>query len=114
MLKHYLLQALRSFWRFRITAAVNLVGLVLAVTCFIATYLFLDTIVRSDSYFPKSSRTWVITQELWTSPTSRMIPAFPMAGPPVAKFLRADFRSSNRSPARSDWVSRAPLRAIAR
>ena len=91
MLKHYVLQALRSFWRFRITAAVNLVGLVLAVTCFIATYLFLDTIVRSDSYFPKSSRTWVITQELWTSPTSRMIPAFPMAGPPVAKFLRVDF-----------------------
>ena len=42
MLSHYIVQALRSFWRFRVTAAVNLLGLVLAVVCFIATYLYLD------------------------------------------------------------------------
>lgn len=91
MLKHYIVQALRSFWRFRITAAVNLLGLVLAVVCFIATYLYLDSLLRSDAYFPKAARTYIITQELWTTPSSRMIPAFPQAGPPVAAALRADF-----------------------
>jgi putative ABC transport system permease protein len=91
MLSHYIVQALRSFWRFRVTAAVNLLGLVLAVVCFIATYLYLDSLLRSDSHFPKSDRTWVMTQELWTSPTSRMIPAFPTSGPPLAAGLRAEF-----------------------
>jgi putative ABC transport system permease protein len=91
MLNHYIVQALRSFWRFRVTAAVNLLGLVLAVVCFIATYLYLDSLVRSDQHFPKSGRTYVITQELWNSPTSRMIPALPTSGPPVAAALRADF-----------------------
>jgi putative ABC transport system permease protein len=91
MLNHYIVQALRSFWRFRVTAAVNLLGLVLAVVCFIATYLYLDSLVRSDQHFPKVGRTYIITQELWNSPTSRMIPAIPAAGPPVAAALRADF-----------------------
>ena len=91
MLSHYIVQALRSFWRFRVTAAVNLLGLVLAVVCFIATYLYLDSLVRSDMHFPKAARTYVITQELWNSPTSRMIPALPTSGPPVAAALRADF-----------------------
>src|SRR5215475_5978732 len=91
MLKHYITQALRSFWRFRVTAAVNLLGLVLAVICFIATYLYLDSLERTDAHFSKADRTWVITQELWNSPTSRMIPALPTSGPPVAAALRADF-----------------------
>ena len=91
MLEHYVIQALRSFWRFRVTAGVNLLGLVLAVVCFIATYLYLDALLRSDSHFPKAARTYLVTQELWTSPTVRMIPAFPQAGPPAAKYLRADF-----------------------
>ena len=91
MLNHYIIQALRSFWRFRVTAAVNLLGLVLAVVCFIATYLYLDSMVQADTHFPKSARTWVITQELWNSPTSRMLPALPNSGPPVAAGLRADF-----------------------
>ncbi len=91
MLEHYVVNALRSFWRFRVTAGVNLLGLVLAVVCFIATYLYLDGLVRSDAYFPKASRTYALTQELWTSPTTRMIPAFPQAAAPAAKYLRADF-----------------------
>src|ERR1700761_4040772 len=82
VLKHYILQALRSFWRFRVTAIVNLLGLSLALVCFIATYLFLDTLTKSgDSQFKLADRTWALTQELWTSPTSRMIPAFPMVAP---------------------------------
>jgi len=56
MLKHYITQALRSFWRFRVTAGVNLLGLVLAVVCFVASYLYIDSLVRSDMHFPKASR----------------------------------------------------------
>lgn len=91
MLEHYITQALRSFWSFRVTALVNLLGLSLALVCFIATYLFLDSVLQTgDLAFKNASRTYVLTQELWTTPTSRMIPAFPQAGPPTAKYLRAD------------------------
>jgi putative ABC transport system permease protein len=91
VLKHYVAQALRSFWRFRITAGVNLLGLVLAVVCFVATYVYLDSLLRSDAQFPKAERTWVITQEIWNGPSSKMVPAFPQAGAPTAKYLRLDF-----------------------
>ena len=90
MLEHYIIQALRSFWRFRFTAGVNLLGLVLAVVCFIATYLYIDSLVRGDSQFPKAARTYMITQEIRKN-GAKLIPAFPSAGPPTAKYLRADF-----------------------
>ncbi|HEV7441780.1 MAG TPA: ABC transporter permease, partial [Steroidobacteraceae bacterium] len=91
MLKHYITQALRSFWRFRVTALVNLLGLSLALVCFVATYLFLESVLQTgDRAFKNASRTYVLTQELWTTPTNRMIPAFPQVGPPTAKYLRAD------------------------
>jgi putative ABC transport system permease protein len=90
MLKHYVTQALRSFWRFRVTAGVNLLGLVLAVVCFVASYLYIDSLVRGDMHFPKASRTYALTQELWRS-GSKLIPAYPSAGPPAAAYLRVDF-----------------------
>jgi len=90
MLKHYITQALRSFWRFRVTAGVNLLGLVLAVVCFVASYLYIDSLVRSDMHFPKASRTYVLTQEVWRN-GSKLIPAYPSAGPPAAAYLRVDF-----------------------
>ncbi len=91
MLKHYLVHALRTFWRFKLTTAVNIIGLSLGLVCFVASYVFLDSATHSDAHFPKASRIYVITEELWTSPTERMIPAFPQASPPVAKYLKADF-----------------------
>jgi putative ABC transport system permease protein len=91
MLKHYIVQAVRSFWRFRVTTLVNLAGLVLALICFITTYLVMEDLLRSDIQFPKARRIYAVTQELWSSPGQRMIPAFPRAGPPTAKYLRTDF-----------------------
>jgi MacB-like periplasmic core domain len=91
VLKHYITQARRTFWRFRVTALVNLFGLSLALVCFVATYLFLDSVLQTgDREFKNASRTYVLTQELWTTPTNRMIPAFPQVGAPTAKYLRAD------------------------
>src|SRR6185295_658830 len=91
MLRHYITQALRSFWRFRVTASVNLLGLVLASVCFIATYLFVDSLVRSDTHFSRASRTYLITQELYNSSGAKIVPGFPAAGPPTATYLRTDF-----------------------
>ena len=91
MLKHYITQALRSFWGFRVTAGVNLLGLVLAVVCFVASYLYIDSLVRSDMHFPKASRTYLITQELWNTAGAKIVPAIPVAGPPAAAYLRVDF-----------------------
>lgn len=95
MLKHYVTNALRSFWRFRVTALVNLAGLTLALVCFIATYLFLDALLRNgDLEFANADRIFVVTEEIWTTPTERMIPAFPAASPGVARYLRADLPGS--------------------
>ena len=91
MLRHYITQALRSFWRFRVTAGVNLLGLVLAVVCFVASYLYVDSLVRSDMHFPKASRTYMLTQELWRKGGGKLIPGYPSAGPPAAAYLRVDF-----------------------
>jgi putative ABC transport system permease protein len=91
MLKHYLVHALRTFWRFKLTTAVNIIGLSLGLVCFVASFVFIDSTRHSDAHFPKASRIYVITEEQWTSPTERMIPAFPQASPPVAKYLKADF-----------------------
>lgn len=108
MLEHYITQALRSFWRFRVTALVNLFGLSLALVCFVATYLFVDSVLQSgDRAFRNASRTYVLTQELWTTPTNRMIPAFPQVAPPTAKYLRADL------PALEAVARAAPLGPIA-
>lgn len=96
MFKHYLVQALRGFWRFRVTTGVNLLGLVLAVVCFVATDLYVDSLVRTDRHFPKSARTWLITQELWNAGGSKIVPGFPQAGAPTAKYLRLDFPGLER------------------
>jgi putative ABC transport system permease protein len=91
VLKHYLVNAIRGFWRFRVTALVNLAGLALALVCFVATYLFLDALLRNgDMQFANADRTYVVTEEIWTTQTQRMIPAFPMASPGVARYLRTD------------------------
>jgi putative ABC transport system permease protein len=91
VLRHYIVNALRGFWRFKVTALVNLLGLTLAIVCFIATYLFIDTLLRNgDLQWKKAGRTYALTEELWTTPTNKMIPAFPAVDAGVAKYLRAD------------------------
>jgi len=90
MLKHYLIQALRNFGRFKLTAAVNLFGLSLALVCFISTDLVVEGLLTTDQRFPNSSRIYALTQDLWSSPTHLMVPAFPQVGPPVARALKAD------------------------
>jgi putative ABC transport system permease protein len=93
VLKHYFVTALRNFSRFRLTTTVNVVGLALGLVCFIATYVFLDGLLKSDTHYPKAGRIYALTQEMWTSPTERMIPAFPQVAPPVARYLKTDFPS---------------------
>jgi putative ABC transport system permease protein len=93
VLKHYFVTALRNFWRFRVTTTVNVVGLALGLVCFIATYVFLDALLKSDTHYPKAARIYAMTQEIWTTPTERMVPAFPNVAPPAAKYLKADFPS---------------------
>jgi putative ABC transport system permease protein len=91
MFEHYIIHTLRNFWRFKVTALVNLIGLALGLVCFIVTYLFLDSLLRSgDLQFKNATRTYALTQELWTTPTNRMIPAFAEVAPGTAQFLRTD------------------------
>ncbi|MFL6606284.1 MAG: ABC transporter permease [Steroidobacteraceae bacterium] len=91
MFEHYITHTLRNFWRFKVTSVVNLIGLALGLVCFIVTYLYLDSLLRTgDLQFKNAARTFALTQELWTTPTNRMIPAFVQVAPGTAQFLRAD------------------------
>jgi putative ABC transport system permease protein len=90
MLRHYWTQALRNFNRHRVTTAVNLAGLSLALVCFVSTYVLLQSMTHTDLHFAKAERTLVITQELWNR-DELMVPGFPQAAPPTAKYLKADF-----------------------
>ncbi len=91
MLRHYFVTALRNFWQFRFTTAVNLVGLALGLLCFIGTDLFLESLLKSDLQYANASRIYAITEELWLNPAERTIPAFPTAAAGTAKYLKADF-----------------------
>jgi putative ABC transport system permease protein len=92
MFTHYVTQALRSFWRFKVTAAVNLLGLVLAVVSFIGAYIYIDSLARADMHFPKAARIYAVTQELLIGET-QMVPMIAQVGPPAAAALRTDFPS---------------------
>jgi putative ABC transport system permease protein len=91
MLKHYFFTALRNFWQFRLTTAVNVVGLALGLVCFIATYLFLDSLLKSDLHYANARRIYVITQDLWIGRAARIIPALPTSAAGTARYLKADF-----------------------
>jgi putative ABC transport system permease protein len=90
MLRHYLTHSLRALLRFKLTTTISVVGLALGLMCFVATYLVLQGLLKSDQHFPKASRIYVLTEELW-SKSERVVPAFPSASPPAAKYLQADF-----------------------
>jgi putative ABC transport system permease protein len=91
MLRHFFVTALRNFWKFRLTTAVNILGLSLGLVCFIGTYVFLDGLTKSDMHYAKAPRIHALTQELWLNPAERTIPAFPMAAGAAAKYLKSDF-----------------------
>jgi putative ABC transport system permease protein len=91
MLSHYLIQALRSFWRFRLSTAINIVGLSLGMVCCLATYVFLESLLHSDQQFANADRIYAVTESLWVTKTQRMVPQIAEVSPPVAKFLQADY-----------------------
>ncbi len=115
MLRHYLKQALRNFWRFRLTTAVNIAGLALGLVCFVATYVYLQSLLNSDTQYPKAPRIYVLTQELWTPEGERFVAAYPTAGAPAAKYLKADFPALDavaRALPLGSWAAAAEERKI--
>jgi putative ABC transport system permease protein len=91
MLGHYVLTALRNFWRFRFSTLINVLGLALGLTCFLAAYGAVRYLESSDQHFANSDRTYVITQRL--ASTKLGIDTGNQTWTPtiMAKYLRADF-----------------------
>jgi putative ABC transport system permease protein len=90
MLRHYLTTALLHFARHKTTTVINIVGLVLGLTCFLAAHGVAALLGNSDREFANADRIHVLTQR-YIAPGSNMdIPMSPVTAWPAGQYLQAD------------------------
>jgi putative ABC transport system permease protein len=90
MIAHYLSTALRHFRRHKLTAAINVTGLALGFTCFIAAFAAVSYVDSSDAGFATADRAYAITQRI-RLPAQRLdTGALPATSPSLAGVLQAD------------------------
>jgi putative ABC transport system permease protein len=63
MIRNYILTTLRSFWKNRSHAFINILGLSLGITCSILIFLILRFEMSYDTYHPKAERIYRIVTE---------------------------------------------------
>jgi putative ABC transport system permease protein len=88
MIRNYIISHLRSLWRNRTHAFINLLGLSLGITCTTVVFLILRFEFSFDSYHPDKDRVYRVVHEYINSPK----PAFSAAMTyPLPVALRQDF-----------------------
>ncbi len=90
MLKNYLKVALRSIFRNKLTAFINIGGLAMAMMCCIMIYLFVTDELSYDRYHAKADRTYRVTRNFLSSDG---VPNLHLANvaPPIGPLLKNDF-----------------------
>jgi putative ABC transport system permease protein len=88
---HQLRTALRSLWRYRTAAGINLLCLSLGLACVVLCYAAVQYLEQSDAHFPKVARIRVLTTNLYAPGIGLTLHDLPSTGPVVARFLRAEF-----------------------
>jgi putative ABC transport system permease protein len=89
--RHYLITALRNFWRFRSATAVNLVCLALGLACVVLTYSTIAFVSRVDESLLRSSRVWLMTVDLRLPFIGREFLDSPNVGHIVGDYLKVDY-----------------------
>lgn len=90
MIRNYLKVALRSIFRNKLTAFINIAGLAMAMTCCIVIYLFVTDELSYDRYHAKADRTYRVTRNFLNKDG---VPNLHLANvaPPIGPLLKNDF-----------------------
>lgn len=90
MISNYLKIAIRSIFRNKLTAFINIAGLALAMTCAILIYLFVTDELSYDKYNKHADRTYRVTREFLDRNGNSNLHLATVA-PPVGPLLKNDF-----------------------
>jgi len=90
MLKNYIRVALRSIFRNKLTAFINIAGLALAMMCCILIFLFIADELSYDRYNSKADRTYRVTRDFLSNDGVVNLRLANVA-PPIGPLLQNDF-----------------------
>ncbi len=90
MIRNYLKVALRSIFRNKLTAFINIAGLALAMMCCILIYLFINDEVNYDRHHTKADRTYRVTRNFLNKDGVANLHLANVA-PPIGPLLKNDF-----------------------
>jgi putative ABC transport system permease protein len=90
MIKNYLKVALRSIFRNKLTAFINIAGLALAMTCALLIYLFIADEISYENYHAKADRIYRVTRS-FHSPEGKVSLHLANVAPPIGPLLKNDF-----------------------
>ncbi len=90
MIRNYLKVAIRSIFRNKLTAFINIVGLAFAMTSAVLIYLYVIDEVSFDQYNAKAARTYRITRDFLSQDGSTNLRLANVA-PPIGLLIKNDF-----------------------
>ena len=90
MIRNYLKVALRSIFRNKLTAFINIAGLSLAMACAILIYLFVSDEISYEKYHSKADRIYRVTRS-FHSPEGEVNLHLANVAPPIGPLLKNDF-----------------------
>jgi putative ABC transport system permease protein len=90
MIRNYLKVALRSIFRNRLTAFINISGLALSMASAILIYLFVSDELSFDQYHKNSGRTYRVTRIFYNQDHQQTLHLSSVA-PPIGPLLKNDF-----------------------
>ena len=90
MIRNYLKVALRSIFRNKLTAFINIAGLALAMTCAVMIYLYVSDELRYDRYNRQADRTYRITRDFLSQDGTPNLQLANVA-PPIGPLAKNDF-----------------------
>jgi putative ABC transport system permease protein len=90
MIRNYLKVALRSLFRNKLTAFINIAGLALAMACAILIYLFISDEISYEKYHTKADRMYRITRS-FHSPEGEVNLHLANVAPPIGPLIKNDF-----------------------
>ncbi|HNP96507.1 MAG TPA: ABC transporter permease, partial [Cyclobacteriaceae bacterium] len=90
MISNYLKVAIRSIFRNKLTAFINIAGLALAMACALLIYLYIADEVSYDKYNSHADRLYRVTRD-FKSPDGSVNLHLGNVAPPIGPLLKNDF-----------------------
>lgn len=91
MFNYYLHTALRTLWRFKAITTISVVGLALALGCFLATLGSVIYLTNGEAQIADADRIFLVTEEMHPRNVQNLDFASVRSSAPLARQLRIDF-----------------------